>query len=102
MAYLAPAEFVAKMIDAGESKIFMSNRDTDAGAAWRALDAPARAGPDERAQVVVPSLISDPLIEFVHPRLSCRPRKNCRKRRSPCRLGHRAANPAFPPSVVHW
>jgi formate/nitrite transporter len=28
MAYLAPAEFVAKMIDAGESKVFMSTRDT--------------------------------------------------------------------------
>jgi len=28
MAYLAPSEFVTKMIDAGESKIFMSNRDT--------------------------------------------------------------------------
>lgn len=28
MAYLAPVEFVTKMIDAGESKIFMSNRDT--------------------------------------------------------------------------
>ena len=28
MAYLAPAEFVTKMIDAGEAKIFMSNRDT--------------------------------------------------------------------------
>ena len=28
MAYLAPTEFVTKMIDAGESKIFMSNRDT--------------------------------------------------------------------------
>ncbi|HEY9217171.1 MAG TPA: formate/nitrite transporter family protein [Phenylobacterium sp.] len=28
MAYLAPTEFVAKMIDAGESKIFMSTRDT--------------------------------------------------------------------------
>lgn len=28
MAYLAPAEFVTKMIDAGESKIFMSTRDT--------------------------------------------------------------------------
>jgi len=28
MAYLAPAEFVAKMVDAGESKIFMSTRDT--------------------------------------------------------------------------
>lgn len=28
MAYLAPAEFVTKMIDAGESKVFMSNRDT--------------------------------------------------------------------------
>ena len=28
MAYLAPAEFVAKMIDAGESKIFMSTKDT--------------------------------------------------------------------------
>ena len=27
MAYLAPAEFVTKMIDAGESKIAMSNRD---------------------------------------------------------------------------
>jgi formate transporter len=28
MAYLAPAEFVTKMVDAGESKIFMSTRDT--------------------------------------------------------------------------
>src|SRR6478752_6540754 len=28
MAYLAPSEFVAKMVDAGESKIFMSARDT--------------------------------------------------------------------------
>jgi formate/nitrite transporter len=28
MAYLAPTEFVSKMVDAGESKIFMSTRDT--------------------------------------------------------------------------
>ena len=28
MAYLAPTEFVTKMIDAGEAKIFMSTRDT--------------------------------------------------------------------------
>ncbi|MBK4738581.1 formate/nitrite transporter family protein [Noviherbaspirillum pedocola] len=28
MAYLAPAEFVTKMVDAGESKIYMSTRDT--------------------------------------------------------------------------
>ena len=28
MAYLAPTEFVTKLIDAGESKIFMSTRDT--------------------------------------------------------------------------
>ena len=28
MSYLAPAEFVKKMIDAGEAKIFMSTRDT--------------------------------------------------------------------------
>ena len=28
MAYLIPAEFVTKMVDAGESKIFMSTRDT--------------------------------------------------------------------------
>jgi formate/nitrite transporter len=28
MSYLAPSEFVTKMIDAGESKIFMSTRDT--------------------------------------------------------------------------
>ena len=28
MAYLAPAEFVAKMVDAGESKLLMSTRDT--------------------------------------------------------------------------
>lgn len=28
MAYLAPAEFVTKMVDAGESKIHMSTRDT--------------------------------------------------------------------------
>jgi formate/nitrite transporter len=28
MAYLAPAEFVTKMVDAGESKIYMSTKDT--------------------------------------------------------------------------
>lgn len=28
MAYLAPSEFVTKMVDAGESKIYMSTRDT--------------------------------------------------------------------------
>ncbi|MEO7778527.1 MAG: formate/nitrite transporter family protein, partial [Fibrobacteria bacterium] len=28
MAYLMPSEFVGKMVDAGESKIFMSTRDT--------------------------------------------------------------------------
>lgn len=28
MAYLTPSEFVTKMVDAGESKIFMSTRDT--------------------------------------------------------------------------
>src|SRR3982750_2033178 len=28
MSYLAPSEFVTKMVDAGESKIFMSARDT--------------------------------------------------------------------------
>ena len=28
MAYLTPTEFVTKMVDAGESKIFMSTRDT--------------------------------------------------------------------------
>src|SRR5438445_1909702 len=28
MAYLAPSEFVTKMVDAGEYKIFMSTRDT--------------------------------------------------------------------------
>ena len=28
MSYLAPSEFVTKMVDAGESKILMSTRDT--------------------------------------------------------------------------
>ena len=28
MAYLAPSEFVTKMVDAGESKLLMSTRDT--------------------------------------------------------------------------
>ena len=28
MSYLAPSEFVTKMVDAGESKIFMATRDT--------------------------------------------------------------------------
>src|SRR3954463_5503147 len=28
MSYLAPSEFVTKMVDAGESKVFMSRRDT--------------------------------------------------------------------------
>ena len=27
MAYLAPSEFVTKMVDAGESKILMATRD---------------------------------------------------------------------------
>ena len=28
MAYLLPAEFATKMVDAGEAKIYMSTRDT--------------------------------------------------------------------------
>jgi formate transporter len=28
MSYLAPSEFVTKMVDAGEAKVFMSTRDT--------------------------------------------------------------------------
>jgi formate transporter len=28
MAYLAPTEFVTKMIDSGEAKVFMSTKDT--------------------------------------------------------------------------
>ena len=28
MSYLAPSEFVTKMVDSGESKVFMSTRDT--------------------------------------------------------------------------
>ena len=28
MAYIVPSEFATKMVDAGESKIFMSTRDT--------------------------------------------------------------------------
>ena len=28
MSYLIPTEFVTKMVDSGESKIFMSTRDT--------------------------------------------------------------------------
>ncbi|MEP5760007.1 MAG: formate/nitrite transporter family protein, partial [Litoreibacter sp.] len=28
MSYVAPAEFSSKMIDAGESKVFMSTKDT--------------------------------------------------------------------------
>ena len=28
MAYLLPSEFATKMVDAGESKIYMSTRDT--------------------------------------------------------------------------
>src|SRR5436189_5331367 len=28
MAYLVPSEFVTKMVDAGESKVFMATRDT--------------------------------------------------------------------------
>lgn len=28
MAYLQPSDFVTKMVDAGESKIFMSTKDT--------------------------------------------------------------------------
>src|SRR5665647_2645762 len=28
MSYLVPSEFAAKMVDAGESKVFMSTRDT--------------------------------------------------------------------------
>ena len=28
MSYLAPSEFVTKMIDSGESKVYMSTKDT--------------------------------------------------------------------------
>ena len=28
MSYLEPSEFVTKMVDSGESKVFMSTRDT--------------------------------------------------------------------------
>ncbi len=28
MSYLAPQEFVTKMVDSGESKVYMSTRDT--------------------------------------------------------------------------
>ena len=28
MAYIEPSEFVTKMVDAGESKVFMSTKDT--------------------------------------------------------------------------
>ncbi len=28
MAYLAPAEFVTKMVDSGESKVYISTKDT--------------------------------------------------------------------------
>ncbi|MCP4065175.1 MAG: formate/nitrite transporter family protein, partial [Gammaproteobacteria bacterium] len=28
MSYIVPSEFVTKMVDAGESKIYMSTRDT--------------------------------------------------------------------------
>ena len=34
MAYLVPSEFVTKMVDAGESKIFMSTRDTIIRVHW--------------------------------------------------------------------
>jgi len=54
MAYLVPAEFVTKMVDAGESKIFMSTRDTViraymagailALAAWFAVSMSVQAG----------------------------------------------------------
>jgi formate/nitrite transporter len=54
MAYLVPAEFVTKMVDAGESKVFMSTRDTViraymagailALAAWFAVTMSVQAG----------------------------------------------------------
>src|SRR3569833_2412690 len=54
MSYLAPSEFVTKMVDAGESKVFMSTRDTViraymagailALAAWFAITISANTG----------------------------------------------------------
>ena len=51
MSYLAPTEFVAKMVDSGESKVFMSTRDTlirsyMAGAILPGESQGSGAGPD--------------------------------------------------------
>src|SRR3954462_2967922 len=64
MSYLAPSEFVTKMVDAGESKVFMSRRDTlirayMAGAilalaAWFAVTIPVSTGQPLAGAVLFP------------------------------------------------
>ena len=44
MAYIEPSEFVTKMVDAGESKLYMSTKDT----LVRAFMAGAILGLDQR------------------------------------------------------
>src|SRR3978361_38027 len=65
MAYLAPSEFVTKMVDAGESKIFMSTRDTIiraymagailALAAWFAITINVQTGQPLGGAILVPA-----------------------------------------------
>ena len=67
MSYLAPSEFVTKMVDAGESKIFMSTRDTIiraymagailALAAWFAVTINVQDRPADRRGAAVPGRI---------------------------------------------
>ena len=64
MSYLAPSEFVTKMVDAGESKIFMSTKDTlirayMAGAilalaAWMAVTINAQTRHSDRCRRLLP------------------------------------------------
>src|SRR5260370_7868659 len=64
MAYLVPSEFVTKMVDAGESKVFMSTRDTViraymagailALAAWFAVMASVQTGYPIIAAILFP------------------------------------------------
>ena len=64
MAHLVPSEFVTKMVDAGESKVFMSTRDTVirasmagailALAAWFAVTINVQAGQPLLGAVLFP------------------------------------------------
>jgi formate transporter len=103
MAYLAPSEFVTKMVDAGEAKFFMSARDTEIGAfmagailalaAWFAVTINVQTGQSLAGAILFPVGFSmlyllgfDLLTGVFRPCTPCAVRQKTR-----CHHGRRAA-----------